>query len=273
MDVNTLFGIKGKVVLITGGAKGIGRMISEGFVLNGAKVYISSRDAKACETAASELNTLASKSSSGGSAVALPADLSRADDCARLASELSKRESKLHVLINNSGATWGAAYDEYPESAWQKLLTLNLHRVFTLTQALTPLLEKAAQKNGQDIVLDPARVIHIGSIDGIRVPLLPTYAYSASKAGLHHLSRHMAVELGPRGITSNTLACGPFPSKMMAATLRDFGEDIKAANPLGRIGTPEDAAGACLFLASRAGAFVNGATVTLDGGVALMSKI
>lgn len=305
MDVNTLFGIRvrhnhhihpatqtiqqlynvylsqiantqnqqGKVVLITGGAKGIGRMISEGFVLNGAKVYISSRDAKACETAASELNALASKSSSGGSAVALPADLSRADDCARLASELSKRESKLHVLINNSGATWGAAYDEYPESAWQKLLTLNLHRVFTLTQALTPLLEKAAQKNGQDIVLDPARVIHIGSIDGIRVPLLPTYAYSASKAGLHHLSRHMAVELGPRGITSNTLACGPFPSKMMAATLRDFGEDIKAANPLGRIGTPEDAAGACLFLASRAGAFVNGATVTLDGGVALMSKI
>lgn len=272
MDVNTLFGIKGKVVLITGGAKGIGRMVSEGFVLNGAKVYISSRDAAACSSAASELNTLASKSSSGGSAVALPADLSRADECARLATELSKREQKLHVLINNSGATWGAAYDEYPESAWQKLLTLNLHRVFTLTQALTPLLEKAAQKTGE-VVLDPARVINIGSIDGIRVPLLPTYAYSASKAGLHHLSRHMAVELGPRGITSNTLACGPFPSKMMAATLRDFGEDIKAANPLGRIGTPEDAAGACLFLASRAGAFVNGATVTLDGGVALMSKI
>ncbi|KAK3403079.1 hypothetical protein B0T20DRAFT_503404 [Sordaria brevicollis] len=273
MDVNTLFGIKGKVVLITGGAKGIGRMISEGFVLNGAKVYISSRDAKACETAASELNALAAQKSSGGSAVALPADLSKADDCARLAQELTKRESKLHVLINNSGATWGAPYEEYPESAWQKLLTLNLHRVFTLTQALTPLMEKAAQKNGQDVVVDPARVINIGSIDGIRVPLLPTYAYSASKAGLHHLSRHMAVELGPRGITSNTLACGPFPSKMMAATLRDLGDVIKAANPLGRIGTPEDAAGACLFLASRAGAFVNGATLTLDGGVALMSKI
>ncbi|EGO60681.1 hypothetical protein NEUTE1DRAFT_57354 [Neurospora tetrasperma FGSC 2508] len=276
MDVNTLFGIKGKVVLITGGAKGIGRMISEGFVRNGAKVYISSRDAAACETAASELNALASKTSSGGSAVALPADLSSAEECTRVAHELSKREQKLHVLINNSGATWGAAYDEYPDNAWTKLLTLNLHRVFTLTQALTPLLEKAAKKTSEGsegVVIDPARVIHIGSIDGIRVPLLPTYAYSASKAGLHHLSRHMAVELGPRGITSNTLACGPFPSKMMAATLRDFGEDIKAANPLGRIGTSEDAAGACLFLASRAGAFVNGATVTLDGGVALVSKI
>lgn len=277
---------QGKVVLITGGAKGIGRMISEGFVRNGAKVYISSRDAAACETAASELNALASKTSSGGSAVSLPADLSSAEGCTRVAHELSQREQKLHVLINNSGATWGAAYDEYPENAWTKLLTLNLHRVFTLTQALTPLLEKAAKKtssssssseggrsDGGGVVIDPARVIHIGSIDGIRVPLLPTYAYSASKAGLHHLSRHMAVELGPRGITSNTLACGPFPSKMMAATLRDFGEDIKAANPLGRIGTPEDAAGACLFLASRAGAFVNGATVTLDGGVALVSKI
>ena len=120
---------------------------------------------------------------------------------------------------------------------------------------------------------DPGRVIHIGSIDGIRVPLMPTFAYSASKAALHHLSRHLAVELGPRGVTSNTLACGPFPSKMMAATLRDFGEEIKGANPLGRIGMPQDAAGACLFLASKASAFVNGATLTLDGGVSLMSKI
>lgn len=252
-------------------------MISEGFVRNGAKVYISSRDSAACDKAASELNALAQKTSSGGSAVALPADLSSEAECTRLAAELSKREPQgLHVLINNSGATWGAAYDEYPDNAWTKLLTLNLHRVFTLTQKLTPLLEKAAKKmegSSSDVVIDPARVIHIGSIDGLRVPLLPTYAYSASKAGLHHLSRHMAVELGPRGITSNTLACGPFPSKMMAATLRDMGEEIKAANPLGRIGTPEDAAGACLFLASRAGAFVNGATVTLDGGVALMSKI
>ncbi|KAK0635575.1 hypothetical protein B0T17DRAFT_612422 [Bombardia bombarda] len=273
MDVNSLFGVKGKVVLVTGGAKGLGRMISEGFVRNGAKVYISSRDAAACEAAAAELNKLSSSSSSsgGGSAIALPADLSSESECHRVAAELTRLEPRLHVLVNNSGATWGVAYDDYPDSAWTKLLTLNLARVFTLTQALTPLL--TPPKSGSDVTDDPGRIIHIGSIDGIRVPLLPTFAYSASKAGLHHLSRHLAAELGPRGVTSNTLACGPFPSKMMAATLRTMGDEIRAANPMGRIGTPQDAAGACLFLASRAGAFVNGATITLDGGLALMSKM
>lgn len=272
---------------MTGGAKGVGRMISEAFVRNGAKVYISSRDAEACEAACAELNALAG-AGGHGSAAALPADLSRPDECRRLAAELGRRERALHVLVNNSGATWGAPYDEFPDSAWTKLLTLNVQRVFTLTQALTPLLEAAAttaaaesreekakekeEKKG-DGVADPARVIHIGSIDGIRVPVLPTFAYSASKAALHHLSRHLATELGPRGITSNTLACGPFPSRMMAATLREFGDEIRAASPLGRIGAPADVAGACLFLASRAGAFVNGATLTLDGGMSLMSKM
>jgi NAD(P)-dependent dehydrogenase (short-subunit alcohol dehydrogenase family) len=248
-------------------------MISEGFVRNGARVYISSRDSAACSSAAARLTSLGP-----GTAVALPADLSSASECARLASELSSRETKLHVLVNNSGATWGEAYDSIPDTAWSKLLTLNLQRVFTLTQALTPLLEaagEASKKGGSKsgVVEDPGRVIHIGSIDGIRVPLLPTFAYSASKAALHHLSRHLATELGPRGVTSNTLACGPFPSKMMAATLRDFGEQIRDANPLGRVGMPQDVAGACLFLASKASAFVNGATLTLDGGVSLMSKI
>ncbi|KAL2018832.1 hypothetical protein VTK56DRAFT_321 [Thermocarpiscus australiensis] len=296
MDIETLFSVKDKVVLVTGGAKGIGRMISEAFVRNGARVYIASRDAAACAAACAELNALASAGGGGGSATALPADLSQHAECLRLAEELARREGRLHVLVNNSGATWGAPYDGFPDAAWTKLLTLNLQRVFTLTQALTPLLEAAAaaagpraaaSKGGEKeeeeegggsssspvVVLDPARVIHIGSIDGIRVPVLPTFAYSASKAGLHHLSRHLAAELGPRGITSNTLACGPFPSKMMAATLREFGDEIRAANPLGRIGMPQDVGGACLFLASKAGAFVNGATITLDGGVALMSKI
>lgn len=252
-------------MLVTGGAKGLGRMISEGFVRNGCKVYISSRDAKACDQAATELTSIGQ--SSAGSAISLPADLSSLDECRRLVAEISSRESKLHVLVNNSGATWGAPYDEYPDSAFTKLMTLNLQRVFTLSQLLTPLLEAAATAN------DPGRIIHIGSIDGIRVPVMSTYAYSASKAALHHMSRHMAVELGPRGITSNTLACGPFPSKMMAATLQNFGDEIVGSNPLGRIGTPEDAAGACLFLASRAGAFVNGATLRLDGGISLVSKI
>ncbi|KAH8881616.1 NAD(P)-binding protein [Thozetella sp. PMI_491] len=270
MDAETLFGVKGKIVLVTGGAKGIGRMISEGFIANGAKVYISSRDAKACEAAAAELNALGK----GGAAVALPADLSKHDECLRLADEIKRREGRLHVLVNNSGASWGESFDAYPDHAWTKLLTLNLQRVFTLTQALTPLLEAAGAASTEGgVVTDPGRVIHIGSIDAIRVPMLGNYAYSASKAGLHHLSRVMATELGPRGVTSNTLACGPFRSKMMAETLRLYEDEIKGVNPLGRIGAPGDVAGACMFLSSRAGAFVNGATLVLDGGMSLMAKI
>ncbi|KAL2264729.1 hypothetical protein VTJ83DRAFT_7239 [Remersonia thermophila] len=278
LDIQSLFGVKGKVVLVTGGAKGIGHMISSAFVANGARVYISSRDAKACDAAAAELN--AEYPATGGKAVSLPADLSSHAECARLAAELTKLEpAGLHVLVHNSGATWGEAYDEYPDKAWDKLLTLNLQRVFTLTQLLTPLLEKAARQvpgsaDGEAGPFpDPARVINIGSVDALRVPILPTFAYSASKAGLHHLSRHLATHLGPRGITSNTLACGPFPSKMMAATLKRVGDEIKAASPVGRIGSPADVGGACLWLASRAGAFINGATIAVDGGVSLVSKI
>ncbi|ROV98603.1 hypothetical protein VSDG_04251 [Cytospora chrysosperma] len=273
---------KGKVVLVTGGAKGIGRMISEGFVSNGARVYISSRDAKSCEKAAEELTALGKPT--GGSAISLPADLQSLEACKNLASELARREPQgLNVLINNSGAAWGESFDTHPDHAWTKLLTLNLQRVFTLTQLLTPLLEKAATAPGtttttargqaQDQDGTPSRVVNIGSIDALRVPTLENYAYSASKAGLHHLTRTMAVALGPRGITVNTLACGPFPSKMMKAVLDSAGGALAEANPLGRIGTPRDAAGACLFLCGRAGAFVNGATLALDGGVHLLSKL
>ncbi|KAF3761099.1 NAD(P)-binding protein [Cryphonectria parasitica EP155] len=274
MDVNSLFNVKGKVVLVTGGAKGIGRMISEGFVANGAKVYISSRDGKACEKAAAELTALGQQS--GGSAIALPADLQSLEACKSLAAELTRREGDregLHILINNSGAAWGDSFDTHPDHAWTKLLTLNLQRVFTLTQLLAPLLEKASKRGGGGGDDDPARVINIGSIDAIRVPTIENYAYSASKAGLHQLTRTSAVALGPRGITVNTLACGPFPSKMMKAVLDSAGKELAEANPLGRIGTPEDAAGACLFLSGRAGAFVNGATLTLDGGIHLLSRL
>ncbi|OCK83175.1 dehydrogenase with different specificitie [Lepidopterella palustris CBS 459.81] len=262
MDISTLFGVKDKVVLVTGGAKGIGRMISEGFVQNGAKVYISSRDAKACEQACKELNALGK-----GSAHSIPADFYKEEDCKKMAEELGKREKKLHILINNSGSNWGEPYDTYPNSAWTRVLTLNLHRVFTITQLLTPLLENAATKS------DPSRIINIGSIDGIRVPAFETFAYSASKAGLHHLSRVLANHLGRRNITSNTLACGPFESKMMAATLKKFKDVIESEAPLGRIGSPQDVAGACLFLGSRAGAYVNGATITLDGGTVINAKL
>ncbi|KAI1003050.1 hypothetical protein K3495_g5154 [Podosphaera aphanis] len=262
MNSDALFSVKDKVVLVTGGAKGIGRMISEGFVANGAKVYIASRDPQACAQACTELNEMGP-----GSAHYLVADLYKLADCHRLAAELRAREPRLHVLVNNAGSNWGAPFDEFPESAWTRVLTLNLTRVFTLTQALQPQLTAAATPH------DPARIINIGSIDGIRVPALETFAYSASKAGLHQLSRVLANRLGPLHITSNALACGPFESKMMAATLQSFGETIKSGIPLGRIGTPQDVAGACLFLSSRAGAFVNGSVIAVDGGALVAAKL
>jgi len=174
---------------------------------------------------------------------------------------------ELDVLVNNSGSNWGEEYDKYPDAAWIRVLTLNLHRVFTITQLVTPLLEKAASSG------NPARIINIGSVDGLRVPALETFAYSSSKAGLHHLSRVLAHHLGHRNITSNTIACGPFESKMMKATLERFKDSIEAGIPLGRIGSPQDVAGTCLFLSSRAGSYVNGATITLDGGTVIAAKM
>ncbi|KAK2019285.1 short chain dehydrogenase/reductase family [Colletotrichum eremochloae] len=276
MDVVSLFNVKDKNVLVTGGAKGVGYMISEGYVANGATVYVSSRDAAACEAAAAALTA-----KGPGRAHAIPADLQKLDDCRRLVDELAARtDGRLHILVNNSGATWGDAFDTYPDAAWTKLLTLNLHRVFTLTQLAAPLLEAAAAASsssssakGGGSFADPSRVINIGSVDGLRVPLMSTYAYSASKAGLHHLSRALARELGPRGVTSNTLACGPFESKMMRATLDSMRDAMESEMPLRRIGTPQDVAGACLFLSGRAGAFVTGATITIDGGMVLASKL
>ncbi|WYZ41648.1 hypothetical protein EsH8_V_000543 [Colletotrichum jinshuiense] len=263
MDAASLFNVKDKIVLVTGGAKGIGYMISEGFVANGATVYVSSRDAAACSAAAEALTARGP-----GKALAIPADLQKLEDCKSLVEELSRQTGgRLHVLVNNSGAAWGESFDAYPDAAWTKLLTLNLHRVFTLTQLAAPLLEAAAAD------ADPARIINIGSVDGLRVPLMSSFAYSASKAGLHHLSRALARELGPRGVTSNTLACGPFESKMMKATLDSMRATLEEEMPLRRIGTPQDVAGACLFLASRAGAFVTGATITVDGGIVLASKM
>ncbi|KAI6784402.1 Rhamnolipids biosynthesis 3-oxoacyl-[acyl-carrier-protein] reductase-like protein [Emericellopsis cladophorae] len=265
MDASQLFDVADKVVLVTGGAKGIGAMIAQGFVANHAKVYLTGRDAAAITATVEAL----SASSPRHTPVGLPANLQSLDECRRLVDAVAQREpGGLHVLVNNAGATWGADIDAYPDEAWSKVLTLNLHRAFTLTQLTLPLLEKAARPGS-----DPARVIHIGSIDGLRVPALSSFAYSASKAGLHHLSRHLARELGPRGVTSNVLACGPFETRMMKATLETMGDAIREQNPLGRIGAPDDVAGASLFLASRAGGFVNGAVIRLDGGLSLVSKM
>ncbi|KAI0783479.1 NAD-P-binding protein [Abortiporus biennis] len=261
--VDNLFNVSGKVVLVTGGSRGIGKMIATGFVSNGAKVYISSRSAKDCEATAKELNALGP-----GSCIAIPADMQKLSEVERLVKELSAKEKSLHVLVNNAGAAWGDTIDDYPDAAFTKLLTLNLQRVFSLTQKCLPLLRTAALEGGLDgrIYRDPARIINIGSVEGLGVADHETYAYAASKAGLHHLSRALAGRLGVEGITSNTIACGPFQSKMMAYTLDTVGEAIKARIPLRRIGTPEDVAGTALYLSSRAGAFVNGATIALDGG-------
>ncbi|KAF2634332.1 NAD(P)-binding protein [Massarina eburnea CBS 473.64] len=262
MDIAGLFNVKDKVVLVTGGAKGIGRMISEGFIHNGANVYIASRDGKACEQACKELNALGK-----GKADYITADFYKEEDVKKVAEELKKRAGKLDVLVNNSGSNWGESYDSYPSAAWDRVLNLNLKRVFQLTQAVTPLLEAAGSATS------PSRIINIGSVDGLRVPSLETFAYSASKAGLHHMSRVLASHLGKRHITSNTIACGPFQSKMMKATLEKFGDQIASGVPLGRIGSPDDVAGTCIWLSSRAGAWVSGATIALDGGSIVSSKL
>jgi NAD(P)-dependent dehydrogenase (short-subunit alcohol dehydrogenase family) len=249
-----LFSITGKVALVTGGSRGIGLMIAQGFVEAGTRVYISSRKADTCDRAAAEL-------SRHGTCVSLPADLSTEAEARRLAGEFAKREPACHILVNNAGANWGAPLAEYPDSAWDKVLALNVKGVFHLTRALLPQLETAARPG------DPARVINIGSIDGLHVPALETYAYSASKAAVHHLTRVLAMQLAPRGITVNAIAPGPFESKMMAATLERFRDAIVAACPLGRIGEPEDMAGVAIFLASRAGAYLTGAVIPVDGGI------
>ena len=251
----TLFDLSGKTAVVTGGTRGIGLMMARGLLQAGASVYISSRKADACAAAAQELAQY-------GPVAAIPADLATEAECLRLAGEVGEREQVLHILVNNAGATWGAPLAEFPAAAWDKVVDLNLKAPFFLTRAFLPLLEAGGTHD------DPARVINVGSIDGLHVPSLPTYSYSASKAGLHHLTRVLASELGPRQITVNAVAPGPFESKMMAATLESFGAEIAARAPLRRIGRPDDMAGVAVYLCSRAGSYVTGAVIPVDGGLA-----
>ncbi len=256
--MNDLFSVEGKTALVTGGSRGIGLMIARGFVENGAKTYISSRKREVCDEVAAEL-------SQSGTCVSLPADLGSEDGARALVAALGEREHSLDVLVNNAGANWGAPMAEYPDSAWDKVLALNVKSVFHLTKLCLPLLEKAASDDS------PARVINIGSIDGIQTPSLETYAYSASKAAVHHLTRVLAAQLAAKKITVNAVAPGPFESKMMAETLRNFGDAIIASCPLKRIGTAEDMAGVAIYLASRAGAYVTGTVIPVDGGILIKS--
>ncbi|HEX7323570.1 MAG TPA: SDR family oxidoreductase [Mycobacterium sp.] len=254
-----LFSVAGKTALITGGTRGIGYMIAEGYLRAGARVYISSRKADACQRAEQELSRL-------GEVHAIPADVSEQQQCRTLVDAVADRENRLHILVNNAGATWGAPFDEFPAAAFDKVLGLNVKAPFMLTQLARPLLEAAAEDD------NPARVINIGSIDGLAVPVMSNFSYSASKAAIHHLTRHLAAELAPR-ILVNAIAPGPFPSKMLAPIMDTLGDQLAAASPVKRIGRPEDVAAAAVYLASPATNFITGAVIPLDGGLSTTAAI
>ncbi|MEA2433633.1 MAG: hypothetical protein QOG54_1090 [Actinomycetota bacterium] len=250
-----LFSIEGKTAVVTGGSRGIGLMIARGYVDAGAKVYISSRNAEVCNEVAVEL-------SKNGECISVPADLGGTEGVDHLAAELGAREDHLDILVNNAGAAWGAPMEEFPEAGWDKVMNLNVKSVFFLTVKLLPLLRKAATQE------DPARVINIGSVDGLRVPEMLNYAYSASKAAVHMLTRHMAHHLVKENITINAIAPGPFPSKM-TKFIFDMGEDVVASTvPMGRVGHPDDVAGTAIYLASKAGSYLTGTIIPVGGGVA-----
>ncbi|MBA3592755.1 MAG: SDR family oxidoreductase [Polaromonas sp.] len=247
-----LFSLKGRTALITGGSRGIGRMIAAGFLAQGARVYISARKAAACDQTAKELASL-------GHCVSLPADVSTPEGIAGLVNAFSKHESQLDILVNNAGAAWGAPFDEFPENGWDKVVDLNLKTPFFLTQALAPLLRKGAAQR-------PAKVINIASIDGISVNPMETYSYAASKAGLIQLTRRMALRLIEDNIVVTAIAPGAFASDMNKDA-RDHEEAVAARVPAGRVGEDADMAGAAIYLASRAGDYVVGSTLVVDGGV------
>lgn len=259
--MNNLFSIEGKVALITGGSRGIGEMIAAGFLANGAKVYISSRKADVCSATATRL-----QETYGGQCIPIAGDLSSIEGIETVVAALSSQEDKLDVLINNAGATWGAPIEEFPEAGWDKVMDTNVKGVFFLTQKLLPMLEKAASHE------DPARVINVGSVDGIKTPIFDNFSYGPSKAAVHHLTRVLAAHLVKRNIICNAIAPGPFPTWMLSAGVGFGGEtdvdwsSVGESNPRGRVGTPEDIAGLAIFLSSRAGAFTVGEVITCDGG-------
>ena len=255
MGAADLFSIEGKVAVVTGGSRGIGLMIARGMVEAGERVYISSRKAEVCDAVAEEL-------SKTGECISIPADLSGTEGITTLVDGVGARESELHILVNNAGAAWGAPIEEFPEHAWSKVMNLNVKAIFELTRGLLPQLEAAASAE------DPARVINIGSIDGLRVPLLPNYAYSASKSAVHMLTRHLAHHLVDRNITVNAIAPGLFPSKMTKFIFENLpDEQVVGSIPMGRHGVPDDMAGTAIYLSSRAGSYLTGAVIPVDGGV------
>lgn len=257
-SLQSLFGVAGRTALVTGGSSGLGLLMAQGLLENGARVYISSRSADKCQQAVEKLRLY-------GDCIAIPANVAVAADRKRLIETLSTHEpdTGLSILINNAGTNWGAKLEEYPDEGFAKVMNTNVNAVFSLTRDLVPLLEKAASPEY------PARVINIGSMDGLQVPVVqrvPTFAYSTSKAALHHLTRVMAVDLAPRHITVNAIAPGFFESRMTDHVLENYRKDIEAESPMGRIGKPAEIVGIAVYLASPAAAYVNGAVIPVDGG-------
>lgn len=250
--MKNLFDVSGKVAVVTGGSRGIGAMIARGFVENGVKTYITARKEDELRATAEELGKL-------GECVALPSNLGSNNGVTAFADAIREREDKVHILVNNAGASWGAAIEEFPESGWDKVMDLNVKSLFFLTQALLPALRAAGTAQ------DPARVINIGSMNGITHSHMNNYSYSASKAAVHHLTRHLGADLAPGFVNVNGIAPGYFPSKMTAHLL-DQKDELVSHFPCGRIGSPEDAAGTAIYLCSRASAWVTGHTIVLDGG-------
>jgi 2-deoxy-D-gluconate 3-dehydrogenase len=261
--LKNLFSIEGKTALVTGGSRGIGEMIAAGFLANGAKVYISSRKASVCDETAARLAR-----EYGGECIPIAANLAEVSGIEALAGELGAREERLDILVNNAGVSWGAPLDTFPENGWDKVMDTNVKGVFFLTQRLMPLLRASATAD------DPARVINVGSIDGIRTPIFENYSYGPSKAAVHYLTRVMAAHLVKEHILVNAIAPGPFPTWMLSTGVAGHGDvdevdwaAVGRGNPRGRVGTPEDIAGIAIFLSSRAGAYTVGDVILCDGGV------
>ncbi len=251
--LDRLFSLAGKVAIVTGATSGIGQMIATAFVNAGARTYVNSRKAPACEQLAKAL-------SAHGECRPLPGDVGSKDGCGKIAADFRAQESKLHVLVNAAGATWGAPIAEYPESGWDKVFGINVKGIFHLSVALLPELRAAGSAE------DPARIVNIGSVHGDVAPPWESYAYSASKAAVHHLTRHLAKRLGPDHVIVNAIAPGPFPSRMMAATIAEQGDALVKETATGRLGTDDDMAGVAIYLASRASANVTGAIIPVCGG-------
>jgi len=250
LHLNHLFDVKNKVVLVTGGSRGIGKMICEGFVRNGCKVYLTSRNAKSCQETSESLQKL-------GHCVSIPFDISKEEEIDKLLETFKQHENRLDILVNNAGANWAAPIDHFPPDGWDKVMDLNVKSVFFVSQKFLPLLRQSGSSE------NPSRIINIGSVDGIRIPKLDTIAYSTSKAALHQLTRVFAAKVAKDHVTVNAIAAGYFPTKMTKDVITD---EVKDSILLSRFGTPEDIVGTCLYLSSRAGSWVTGSILVLDGG-------